>query len=825
MSNRPEWAIEASLTTEPFDDAPVWTDETGHVREFSAFRGRQQELDVIQPGTATLQVDNSERRYDPLYAAGPHFGNLLPGRRVRIRATYGAEGLDLPGGAGDYASSPDGGWVPGQELDLQAKLALDDWTPAASSVIFGQTDITFAQASVIWGVDNAGRLSLTWFTAGGVIVAPVSSVLGFENGSTHHLRVTLDVDNGAGQYEVKFYETFDDGASWVQIGATATGAATAVPRNSLQDFTLGSTPAGFPMAGQIYLFVFGVAIGAENMRVRFTDGQRFVGGAPSGTGYFGSTWTVHGAASYPAAERDVFGGFADGWPVPARSLGEAPVELTDGFALLSASEIPDGSPFEATLRALRPVNYWKLGESAGAQEVADSGTSPLTGRPVGGASEALGADGLDVGSDATALALDGFDTDGYVDVSGLECSDWTTFVALLAPSVVGSRHGFILDTPDRSVFMEGTFFGGGGRISALDNASNGDRAATRIDDGAGHIVVIRRTGPAAFTFEIDGQAVADAAMTRLGNAPITSRIGWTATTTEEGTAVEGGYKGTVQHLALFDRLLSAGESGALASAAGGWIGDTIDERIDRLLDFSGWSSSERNLDASEAGELTIGAVGSDALDDVRQLERSEAGQFFQEPDYTMRFVSRYGRSTDDRSRRVLYTFTDQPGSNLFRFVDVELAAQGEWIRNRVTVSYVGGSITVEDTDSIAAYGAREFQVDTVLTSGSQAQSLGEFILTRYAEPVVRISRLTFDPGAQPILWEPLLALELGDRVRVVWQPGDVGDPIEVEALVDGKSIQAGPGEEATAELWLSSADVVDFWIWGSSVWDSSTVWG
>lgn len=828
MSNRPAWAVEVSPTTDPFDDAPSWEDETAHVRGITYSRGRQQELDVIQPGTATITVDNSARRFDPNNTAGPHYPNLLPGKRVRIRTTYGAEGLLLPGAAADYASSPDTGWVPGQELDLRARLSLPDWTPAATGIIFGQTDATFAQASVIWGVTSAGELSLTWFTAGGAIVAATSSALGFENGSTHDLRVTLDVDNGAGSYEVKFYETTDDGASWQQIGSTVTGAATAVPRNSTQAITLGSSTAGFPLACTIELFTFGVTIGAENMRVRFTDGQRFVGGASSGTGTLGSVWTLHGAASFPARVRTRFGGFAEGWPVPARSLGEAPVELVDGFGLLSAAEIPDGSPFEATIRSLGPVNYWKLTDAQGSDDVADYGSSPTTGHAIGGAPDVLGSPGIDAGSDATALALDGFDTSGYVDVSGLEGSDWSTLVALLKPTAPGNKRGIILDTPDRIVAIASSVDAVPGALLAIDRGSNGDRMTAPLTADVGHVVVIRRTGAAAFTFEIDGQAVADASTSSLssGNGVVGSRIGWSASTLEESLTLEAGYKGTIQHLALFDRVLSSAESGAVASGAGVWIGDTIDSRLDRLLDLAGWPASERDLDPSEVGTLGAGTVGTDALEDARTLERSEFGAFYQTPDYVARFRSRYATVTDPRSTAVRYTFTDEAGTQRFRFDDLELAPQGIWIRNRVTVGWLGGSITVEDPDSITAYGPREHSVDTILTTAAQAQSLGELILARFAEPVVRVSSLSLDLAAEPIGWEPVLDLEIGDRVRVVWTPGNVGDPIEVEGLVDGIKVTAGDGvRTARATLYLSGAYDLELWRWGVSLWGSSTRWG
>lgn len=84
----PNVTVEAALTTNPTESA-TWTDLSSRVRGFSVRRGRQHELDKFQAGTGTIWLDNRDRHLDPTYAAGPHFGKLLPMRRLRIRTTLG----------------------------------------------------------------------------------------------------------------------------------------------------------------------------------------------------------------------------------------------------------------------------------------------------------------------------------------------------------------------------------------------------------------------------------------------------------------------------------------------------------------------------------------------------------------------------------------------------------------------------------------------------------------------------------------------------------------------------------------------------------------
>ena len=47
-------------------------------------RGKSQALDRIDAGVLSVTVDNSDRVFDPLYADGPFFGQLIPRRSVRV---------------------------------------------------------------------------------------------------------------------------------------------------------------------------------------------------------------------------------------------------------------------------------------------------------------------------------------------------------------------------------------------------------------------------------------------------------------------------------------------------------------------------------------------------------------------------------------------------------------------------------------------------------------------------------------------------------------------------------------------------------------------
>lgn len=81
--------VEISFTTNPMD-TPVWVDISQYVRQVSISRGRSDEREQHSAGTATLLLDNRDRRFEPGYAAGAYYPNVVPMKRIRIRVTQNA---------------------------------------------------------------------------------------------------------------------------------------------------------------------------------------------------------------------------------------------------------------------------------------------------------------------------------------------------------------------------------------------------------------------------------------------------------------------------------------------------------------------------------------------------------------------------------------------------------------------------------------------------------------------------------------------------------------------------------------------------------------
>ena len=150
----------------------------------------------------------------------------------------------LPGVAGNYLSVPDSAALDiTGDLDVRALVALDDWTPAATMVLLAK-ESSGSTRSYRLSVVATGVLQLVWSTDGSATTTASSTVAPtIADGAALWIRATLDVDNGASGWDVKFY-TSADGVSWSQLGSTVTGAGVTSVYASTSAVEVGSRSGG-----------------------------------------------------------------------------------------------------------------------------------------------------------------------------------------------------------------------------------------------------------------------------------------------------------------------------------------------------------------------------------------------------------------------------------------------------------------------------------------------------------------------------------------------------------------------------------------------------
>lgn len=155
----------------------------------------------------------------------------------------------LPGIAGNYLSVPDEAAlrVTG-DLDARALFRPGlAWTATSSDNGFVARYGTVAARSFSFysGYNSVpGQLILTWYDdAGATFNAYSTAAPNYPAETQLWVRATLDLDNGAGKYEVKFFTSLD-GSAWVQLGNTVTGAATTTLRAGTSAAEVGSRVNG-----------------------------------------------------------------------------------------------------------------------------------------------------------------------------------------------------------------------------------------------------------------------------------------------------------------------------------------------------------------------------------------------------------------------------------------------------------------------------------------------------------------------------------------------------------------------------------------------------
>ncbi len=183
---------------------------------------------------AQLGSSASADSNDPLWLANENQAYVyLPGLANNNMTTPDAAALDVTG-----------------DLDVRVWLAADDWTPAATSGLFGKWDTASNNSWLLW-VNAAGTLSLFWTANGSTNNSATSTVAtGVSDGQPKWVRATLDVDNGASGRDIKFF-TSDDGATWTQLGTTVTQAGVTSVFSGTSTLKIGDV-AGTRMAGKFY---------------------------------------------------------------------------------------------------------------------------------------------------------------------------------------------------------------------------------------------------------------------------------------------------------------------------------------------------------------------------------------------------------------------------------------------------------------------------------------------------------------------------------------------------------------------------------------------
>ena len=216
-------------------------------------------------------------------------------------------------------------------------------------------------------------------------------------------------------------------------------------------------------------------------------------------------------------------------------------------------------------------------------------------------------------------------------------------------------------------------------------------------------------------------------------------------------------------------------------------------RVNAVLDLPevSWDQSNRDIDTGNSILLDNPVEeGTGVLEYLKLVAESEQGSLFIGKDGKIIFRE---RNAAQNSVDLIFTDDLSPSDAVkIPFVRVENIFGAENLYNRITVSnadFFPEEVSVEDAESIGAYGARSYAVSGILIEDpNELEDLANRLLFTYKDPLYRfesvevsLDRLTTEQQ------NALFDLEIGDIVQVEFTPNGIPPTISLPCRIIGVS--------------------------------------
>lgn len=130
------------------------TDVATDASQVTIRRGRESQIfENIDPSQCSVLLNNEERTYDPMYNAGPWYGNIRPGKRMQV-ITEGVVLWEGKAADWDLAYSTSGrstAMLKGEDaLATLGRASFDEFTATASQTAGTRLDAVISRSEVAW---------------------------------------------------------------------------------------------------------------------------------------------------------------------------------------------------------------------------------------------------------------------------------------------------------------------------------------------------------------------------------------------------------------------------------------------------------------------------------------------------------------------------------------------------------------------------------------------------------------------------------------------------------------------------------------------------
>lgn len=211
-----------------------------------------------------------------------------------------AAGLVLPGGSGNYASTPDTAVLDiTGDIDVRAYVAPTDYSTSVQTIV-GKRNDGAGESSWVLYINASGNLNFAWWNASEVLTnidgPNIVANTGVADGEWIAVRATLDVNNGAGGKTIRLFWAPTLDGPWTQLGSDFTTAGTTAIFSSSANLEVGARDngtlnifVGTIGAVEVYNGIDGTVVANPDFAAQDNGDTSFVDAA-------GRTWTVNGTA-------------------------------------------------------------------------------------------------------------------------------------------------------------------------------------------------------------------------------------------------------------------------------------------------------------------------------------------------------------------------------------------------------------------------------------------------------------------------------------------------------------------------------------------------
>jgi hypothetical protein len=822
----------------------TWNDISRDVRAtqtLTVTRGLSSESSsVAEPTQAECILNSRDNRYAPRNPESDLHGLIGRNTGFRMGYTVGSPWAQMGGATGDKLSTPDAAVLAVTDLDLRIDVALEDWT--AQCELAGRYTVTGDNRSWALAIAGTGQAQFLWSPDGTLAsrIAQFSTIpIAAYNGQRLALRVTLDVNNGAGGYELRFYtgRTVDD-TEWHLLGDPITGASTTAVFDGTAGIELGDIASLTDPGLNGKLYAFQLRSGIAGTKVVDMAVSAGTAGGTSFTGATGETWTVAGGATL-TNKHIRMSGEVPAWP-PTRDLSgnDNYVSITPAGVTrrMDAGNKPVDSALLRYIKANQPIECWPLTDG---EETDNRGGSSLVG-----------------GQDMVVQLTLGQVTPEWASQS---LADWLEPVVTLKRGSHGNISGGVPNSTSAAAAWSVDYFfkaGGEGDFGTMEISDRGAGTDTdnlvyfqiSADEELDSIAVYRFSrGDTSSSFtqiaDVTSPGVFDGKMhhVRFSVDPGATDTTWAvyvdgasaASGTLSGIVVKAvrtilfawslspvGVEKTDEQLGYITYWDGTGPTAAdIWDAATGFQGEKAGARIERLAAENGYAATvagesvfqqpmgiqgqKKLLELmNEASRTNFGYL-LDARDRAEVIHRGQSTLWNQTPaltlDYSAGLISPPFKPVDD----------DKLTEN-----DISVKREFGSVPAREVLEEGALSVLAPEDGGVGRYDkAYTYSVET----DAQARQVAGMRLHLGTYNGVRYARLTLNLANSRVyaLIDDILRVDVGDKIRLTNLPADHG-PDDVDVLVAGYTEEAGP------DAWLITFNCVPGEPWTAGVVDSTT---